>query len=469
MREVKYIILAIALYSSFPVLSSPGDDLTAELAAIENSMLTEGDYSEAVGKLRLMLGRGDDPRVLIDIGIGYYGLMEYDRAYRYFKEAGRRFPAVEQREMLKWIIGSMDENRGLLERIEASSGKEPGAGIQEEELTALHFTLLTYLTGDGHFYPSLVVPHIKWLKKNAPELEGLNVFSADVYYFSMLYEQAERDYRKALEEDPRNIRLLTRLGDCLAALGKYGKAEDVYEEAIEGYREEGLADGSPEILGIESVRRSFPGTYEDVIELLKSGDHDEAEKICRKRLSLNPGDHTATVQLGQIYWEKGERGKAIKIFRKVIKRSPEYPAPYFHLGKAYVFERKPHKAFRNFALYESKMDAFEEKDEEDIEAYAAALRYISHMHTLYGTREGALKTARKAVRLDPEGTVGHYNLAVIYYNEFHDRSKAYAELRKVIELKPGSRIARMAEVYIDYMRRNPDPRVISDFNSFYEE
>jgi len=70
--------------------------------------------------------------------------------------------------------------------------------------------------------------------------------------------------------------------------------------------------------------------------------------------------------------------------------------------------------------------------------------------------------------LDPNDAKARYNLAVYYYNYEHNRVRAFRELKKVILLEPKSRMAAKAEFFIDYLRRNPDSRIIGDF-SFMDE
>jgi tetratricopeptide (TPR) repeat protein len=195
----------------------------------------------------------------------------------------------------------------------------------------------------------------------------------------------------------------------------------------------------------------------------------EWEKNLKLALRNDPGDYAAMAQLGSLYWGMGRRTAAIIQFRKALRINPDYPIPYYFLGEAYYLERKPEKAMSKYRLFTEKMDAIQDMDE--------ALRdyYVSTLHKMGGRfwsmkeYNASVNLFNRIVELDPEDPKAHYNLAVCYYNHLNNRSRAFAELNKVIEMAPESRTAAKAEFFIDYMRRNPDARIIGDFSFIDEE
>ncbi len=62
---------------------------------------------------------------------------------------------------------------------------------------------------------------------------------------------------------------------------------------------------------------------------------DDAEKILKKAVLLNPENSSAHDNLGIIYSEKGLYNKAIKKFEKAIQLNPESADAYFNLGLVY--------------------------------------------------------------------------------------------------------------------------------------
>jgi len=198
-------------------------------------------------------------------------------------------------------------------------------------------------------------------------------------------------------------------------------------------------------------------------------DSASDEKILREMIAKNPKDYAAITDLGALYRETGKQRKAIGLFRKAMKMAPDYPPPYFFLGQAYILERKPEKGFAQFDLFEKKMEALPGIDENTKNFYAMALHGICRAYFRMKDYKKAASICRKIIKLDPDNQAAHYNLAVCYYIYYHQRSKAYNELKKVIDIKPSSRIAAKAEFYIDYMRRNPDSRMIGDFDFIDEK
>ena len=114
------------------------------------------------------------------------------------------------------------------------------------------------------------------------------------------------------------------------------------------------------------------------------------------------------------------------------------------------------------------MDSIPDMDEGLIDFYVRKLNRIGYIYTAMQEDKKAAKKFKKMIKLKPEDPKGHYNLAVCYYQYYNNQPRAYQELNKVIELAPNTRIGDKAKLYIDYMRRNPDARIIGDF-SFIDE
>ncbi|MEA3489235.1 MAG: tetratricopeptide repeat protein [Candidatus Omnitrophota bacterium] len=446
----------------------------AKLKDIERAMISDGDYKGSIDELGPILEAvPKEPRAYLDMGLAHYGLMEYEKAYGYFKGSGKMGAAREVRELALYAISRIDENRGTLKAIEDANEtlKETEGDADDlllERMAAWHLTMINGLMGEKYYYPSIVMPHIIWLKENMPDLPGLHVFSADVYYSAMFYKKATEDYRKAIEEDPENPRLYRTLADCFVAMGDFDEAQEHYDKTIDIYKKQDIKENIPEILRIENIRRALPRRYKDISEMVKQERYAEAEEICRKRISLNHSDYAAITQLGQIYWEKGQRRAAIRLFRKVTRFAPDYPPAHLYLGKAYFFERKPEKGFAEFDIFKEKMELLPGMDEDTTDFYVLALEYISYRYFGQKRYEDAMAECKKIIEFKPDDQRARYNLAVCYYVYRHNRSRAYTELKKVIEIDSHTRMADMARFYIDYMRRNPDARVIGDF-TFLEE
>jgi len=186
------------------------------------------------------------------------------------------------------------------------------------------------------------------------------------------------------------------------------------------------------------------------------------------RVRRDPGDVSAWSRLGEILWEGGARRKAVKYFRKANRIDREYPPPYYSLGKAYFFEKKPAKGVEYFGIFEGKMDRFLEDNPGYLDYYVHCLKEMNILYLAFNRYDDAVKRYKKMLRLKPDDPGAHYNLAVCYYKYYHNRPSAYRELQKVIETDKNTGLSDRARFFIEYMRNNPDSRYMEDFG-FIEE
>ena len=203
-------------------------------------------------------------------------------------------------------------------------------------------------------------------------------------------------------------------------------------------------------------------------QIASSESFQQDERALKDLISSNPSNYSAITELGILYWDQQKKSAAIKQFRKAIKIYPDDPLPYFYLGDAYYLERKPEKAIEQFDIFQEKTDQIPDMDEAAIDFYIEKLNHIGYRCTAMQLKKKAAETFKKMIKLKPDDPKAHYNMAVCYYQFYNNRPRAYQELNKVIELAPNTRIADKAEFYIDYMRRNPDSRIIGDF-AFMDE
>ena len=440
------------------------------IAKIEREMITGCKYGEALEELAALLKDDPgEPRIYMDLGIAHYGLMEYDKALLYLKRSDQGGPKKESRDMLDYALSAMDEHGRTLEELEGYSAAMSKAGEAErislkEKLAIGHYWMIEKLTKQKYYYPALVIAHLFWLKENLPENSGIYELSADVYYSAMYYRKASEDYKKAIEEDAEDGSLYRRLADCLVAVGDLDSAQEYYDKGIEVYRKEGLKNNDPALLYLKRVRKALPRRYDDIEGLIKGDRLGEAEAICRRRISLNPGDYVAITQLAEIYWLKRDIRKAKKLLRKVTRLVPDYPVARFILSRVYFFDHKHDRAIAEFRAFKEKMELLPNMSEAVVDFYISALHNMSYLYSTLKRYDLMLEECLKAAELKPGNQTTHFNLAVCYYNHLRDSRRAYSELKKIIEIDSNTDLAGKAALFIDYMRRNPDPRFIPDFS-----
>ena len=474
-------ILSIAVAVIFSISALPSEaypqdlEIKERLSKIEYEMISEGNYQKATEKLLAILEYSPgNARAYMSLGMAYYGLMKYEKAYEYLKKTEITELKKEARDVLSYSIARMEENRTTLNEMEkARSGLDSATAPEKEiinrQIASGHARLLDELMGRKRYYPIMVTAHVACLKENAADFPEIYKISGDIYYSAMFYKKATEDYQKAIEGDPENAGLHRILADCLVAMGDFDQAQEYYDKAIVFYKEEGGLRNRQIISELERIKKALPKKYKDIAELIKSRKYAKAEAICRRKISLNPGDYVAISQLGEVYWQRNDRKMAEKLFKKVVKRVPDYPVARFLLGKAYFFRRKYKAAETEFEIFKEKMALLPKMDEDTVDFYVSVLHNIGYMYSTIKRYDIMLKEGQKALQLKPEDQITHYNLAVCYYNYDRKVSLAYKELQKVIEIDDSTELARRAAFFIDYIRRNPDPRFIPDFSFILED
>jgi len=470
----KIIIIFVSLFIMCQSAIYADDFVKEQGRRIEEDMTLNDNYEKGVKKLEALLrSYPDDTKIITILGIAYYGLMEYKKAYTYFEEAREKGAPSEVKNILNYAKSAVERNRNTLLDIEKLNESLKAKSSDEKEIketmAVKHFRALMNLLEAKYYYASVVTTHIIWIKTSFSDFPTIFELSGDVYYSSMYYRKAEEEYKIAIEKDPENARLRYAMADCLVAIGDFDKASEYYDKSIELYKKEGEKENKKIIKRLKRIKEALPKKYKDIDELFKSRRYEEAITLCKKRLSLNPLDYVALTQLGEVYWKEGKRPQAIKLFKRVIKLVPDYPIAHFMLGRAYVFGNKYKKATKEFSVFKKKMLLIPKMDDDTKEFYISTLHYIAYLYFSQKDYERAFKECNEIVKLDPEDENAHYNLAVCYYYYYRKRGAAYRELKKVMEISPNTHIASRAEFYIDYMRRNPDPRFIGDFTFIYEK
>ena len=473
-KKIFFVMLSLFFVAGLTSQSySKPWDKSASLQKIKESqdkMLGQGDYDTSFLELmELKQFYPDMPEILIALGVAEYGRMNYSEARIFFEQGISSGAKGKTKEMLKFILERMSENHDILSIIEADNDYREMVGESEREelidkLNASHIVALNSQLEEGHYYVFTIIPHLLWLRDNFGEVDNIHKILAEVYYTSYRYSDAARNYLIELKKDPTNADVCMKLADSYVGAGDFESARKYYDVLIKIYSEK--KDGKKDALihRIKSIKQALPESYKDIAEMIIAKKFIKAEQLAKERINLNPGDYIAIMQLGRIYWDRGEKKKAITLFRKVSRIAPDYPTAHLFLGKAYFFERKPEKAIKEFEVFKEKMELVPEMDEETTDIYIQNLHYICYMYYTQRRYAEAMAECNKILNMRPEDQRAHYNLAVCFYVYKHSRAKAYSRLQEIIEIDPDTVIADQARYYIDYIRRNPDSRVASDFS-----
>jgi tetratricopeptide (TPR) repeat protein len=171
---------------------------------------------------------------------------------------------------------------------------------------------------------------------------------------------------------------------------------------------------------------------------------------------------------GEKYFEEGKPDKAVRYLERALDKDPRDVYSRFMLGKSLVWAREQDKGKAEFDRFQTEMDRIVDADPELANEYLSYLHQIAYLYYTSGRTNDAVRVYRKAIRLVPDDARAHYNLAYVYYRYLRRKELAYSELQDVINRGKDPKLADRARYFVDYMRNNPDPRLVEDF-SFIEE
>ncbi len=193
------------------------------------------------------------------------------------------------------------------------------------------------------------------------------------------------------------------------------------------------------------------------------GDSHKAERCYMESTRINPQFTKGYEALGDVYAERGEDAKAIENLEKATRISPSNATRQMALGKLYMKTGETEKANAaldiaiknsryNAALHTEIGEIFLKQgdDSRAAEAFSSSLGIDESAHVC--NRLGialrkkkkfdeALNVYNKAIKLEPENEVIHYNMSRLHI-EMGNMKLARESLRTALEIDPGFTEAR---------------------------
>jgi tetratricopeptide (TPR) repeat protein len=251
----------------------------------------------------------------------------------------------------------------------------------------------------------------------------------------------------ARERSPEVLDALSRVAARLAQSGNAAAAETVLRRGIEVAPH----DGYPH--------------YAYSVFLRQQAKHEHALDQARRAAELSPHDPRITLQLGLAYFDLNRRSEAEAEFRRVLALDPDQSDAY--LGLAYV-NHTPSR-YRKAIEYAHRFTRMRPRANEghvmlarlylDLRQYQQALasaRTATRLRATDGAawhlvglaqagdpnakaaqRSEAVESFRRAVQLDPDFAVSHYELGRLYLQTGRT-GEAIRELREALEIWPGN-------------------------------
>jgi type IV pilus biogenesis/stability protein PilW len=183
------------------------------------------------------------------------------------------------------------------------------------------------------------------------------------------------------------------------ALGWAYSAKSLFPQALESYREALRLDPK-----YTDARNAIGAIH------LETGQWDAAIAEFEPVLKdlLYPTPYYVINNIGWAYYKKGDLRRAIESFQKAVSLKPDFGLAFYNLGLAYRDNKQPGEAIKAF---------------------------------------------RNTLVLVPNLADAHLQLGVLLFNE-QQPAEAQKSFQEVIRLAPGSENARLAQQYLDFLKKS---------------
>ncbi len=353
---------AIELYKKFQREQGPNPRLAEILA---QNYLEEELYDMAFEQLEIVENYADDPLAAkMKMALVLIEMKNYDQAVNKLKEVLQQVP-------------ESDKIRFYLAAIYEEMGRAPEA-IE-------HFSRIP---PESQYFGEAYV-HAAYLLKKSGELDqaiglikkGLKVRN-DVAQFYALYASLldeKGDYKSAAtilaegtEKFPDNVQLRFFLGTVHDRLGDKKKVVENMKVVIE-------MDPN-HVQGLNYLAFTFAESNDNL---------DEAEKLVRRALEIEPHDGYILDTLGWILYKQGKFLDSIRILEAALKNQPNEAIIAEHLGDAYTKHQLVEKAHQ---MYRRAAD--NEKDESKVRGIREKITALERQQLRFSERHPASYTSR---------------------------------------------------------------------------
>jgi len=191
-----------------------------------------------------------------------------------------------------------------------------------------------------HAYSDLSNQATQQLARTAPNSLPALELDAEASELQGKWDQAEKDYRKILEENPRYPGIHFRLARLL--LSKPNPPADFQNQAKSELQEELKID--PANAGAEYVLGEIAR---------QAGDFDEAIQHFTKATQLDPNFGDAYLGLGVSLSSEKKYAEAVAPLEMAVKLQPANPAAHYSLGTAYSRTGRKADAEKQFTLQDA--------------------------------------------------------------------------------------------------------------------
>lgn len=237
---------------------------------------------------------------------------------------------------------------------------------------------------------------------------------AELYQYKGTLDEAIAEYEKVIEINPDNMLANYRLGKAYLERGwPIEKAIKMFERAISLSKTEALKDSN-----LEDLYYNLGEAY------YESGRYNKAIEAYKNAIATNDQHYEAHYSLGICYYEEMNLPDvAVTEFQKAISIYPEHEDSHFYLGLIYYYKKQLDEAILEF------------KKAGD---YVATYHWLGYIYEEKNQLIQAINEYKKAIQLEPEDAEIRYLLAKIYYGE-KKYELAINELKEAMQSEPSEK------------------------------
>jgi tetratricopeptide (TPR) repeat protein len=310
---------AVQFYQGFQEKSGPNADIAEELARF---YIEDHDYARAYEQFEI-IDANDAKNINIKSKMAFILIEEkkYNEAIVKLEEVLSIDPASDK---IRFYLGAVYEELKDYSGAIASFKQITTESSYYKE-AVIHTAYLYKLNADYDKAIVVIQAGIKNVEDHAP----FYALYASLLDETKRYKQGQEMLVKAVEKFPKNAQLMFFLGNMQDKLGDKTATMNSMRRVLEIDKDHIQAMNFLAYLYAEANDRL-----------------DDAEKLVRRALELQPGDGYFMDTLGWVLFKKGMLPDAIKYLEAAYKMQPEESVIAEHLGDAYYQNQLPEKAKR---------------------------------------------------------------------------------------------------------------------------
>jgi tetratricopeptide (TPR) repeat protein len=267
------------------------------------------------------------------------------------RQVAERALAQQDSAPLRDLLGAIDEQLRLYDK--AVSEYRTAVRLDPAKETYYFDLAHEFLI---HYNFDLATEIFETAVNRFPASEKLRLGLAVAYFAQLRYDKAVPALKGAIEIEPKSPLAYFFLGKAFVLLSD---ERDLFNGAwvdLDFKRYSELRPNDPIPYYVRAVRLSRQG--------LPDYRQDEALKLLRKALELEPGFAEAYLELGKIYFKNKQYQNAIDAYQKAVDHNPALAEAYYGLALAYARSGNTAKA--------NEASAMAQKRQEEIHKYVAS-------------------------------------------------------------------------------------------------